>query len=41
MFDSLEFVLLLLLAMMFAFPVVQNLYRAWSNTGENDEEPTL
>lgn len=38
MIDSLELILLLLLATMFAFPVAQNLYRSWSNPVEKEEE---
>ena len=38
MFDSLEVILLLLLALMFAVPVGQNLYRAWAEPVEKEEE---
>ena len=41
MFDLLDFFLLLLLAVLFAFPVVQNIYRAWAEPAENDEETNL
>gem|GEM_PF-4195093 len=38
MFTTTEIFLLLLLVLLFSLPVVQNLYRAWAEPSDQDEE---